>query len=146
MHDPAIYKNPLAFYPERFMGPDAEPDPQIYIWGFGRRVCPGRVIADFGIWLTLASVLTCFDITQPDADAPTGIEASKARPEWFVPGTISHPQPFDVKIKVRSEEHVKLVRAVEEEHPWGGSGSDELNEIVRGMKGDAVVGEKHGGV
>lgn len=39
-HDPAIYHDPMAFKPERFLaapGYEAEPDPRSTVYGFGRR-------------------------------------------------------------------------------------------------------------
>lgn len=37
MHDPRVYKNPMDFNPERFMGPNPEMDPKNACFGFGRR-------------------------------------------------------------------------------------------------------------
>jgi len=43
-HDPALYPNPEAFCPERFMG--AGPKARIWLpWGGGRKVCLGRHLA-----------------------------------------------------------------------------------------------------
>jgi cytochrome P450 len=39
--DPRNYNNPDKFNPERFLGPEPELDPRKYIFGFGRRKCPG---------------------------------------------------------------------------------------------------------
>ena len=49
LHDSATYKDPMAFRPERFMGPGPEQDPRAYAFGFGRMICPGRVYAYEGI-------------------------------------------------------------------------------------------------
>jgi len=49
MHDPQEYKDPSIFNPERFLGPNPEPDPTDRgLFGYGRRVCPGAhlVITD----------------------------------------------------------------------------------------------------
>ena len=51
MHDPNTYTDPDAFRPERFMGSNPEMDPHALVFGFGRRVCPGRELADTSLWL-----------------------------------------------------------------------------------------------
>ncbi|EAU32638.1 predicted protein [Aspergillus terreus NIH2624] len=56
-HDPNIYPDPMAFKPERFIDTathKAERDPYYYSFGFGRRVCPGRTLADANIYITMA--------------------------------------------------------------------------------------------
>lgn len=35
--DETVYRDPHGFRPERFMGPDAEPLPVEFAFGFGRR-------------------------------------------------------------------------------------------------------------
>ncbi len=50
------------FKPERHLyrsGPDAV-DPRDYVFGFGRRVCPGKDLADAGVWLAIATLLSAF--------------------------------------------------------------------------------------
>lgn len=37
LRDPATYKDPMEFKPERYLGPTPEPDPRTYCFGFGRR-------------------------------------------------------------------------------------------------------------
>ena len=50
MHDPAVYEDPDEFRPERFIR-DGKLDPSVqdpvsFIFGFGRRICPGMGFAD----------------------------------------------------------------------------------------------------
>ncbi|OSX58632.1 hypothetical protein POSPLADRAFT_1060526 [Postia placenta MAD-698-R-SB12] len=51
--DPGLYPDPEVFRPERFEEMDAETasarDPGKYTFGFGRRICPGRYLADTSI-------------------------------------------------------------------------------------------------
>lgn len=42
MHDEEMYPNPETFNPERFLSANPEPDPRKWVFGFGRRVCPGK--------------------------------------------------------------------------------------------------------
>ncbi|KAG1747590.1 cytochrome P450 [Suillus lakei] len=39
--DQEMYPDPLEFRPERFLGPSPQLDPRKFIFGFGRRACPG---------------------------------------------------------------------------------------------------------
>jgi cytochrome P450 len=56
-HDPALYPNPQAFCPERFIG--AAPQPRIWLpWGGGRKVCVGRHLALLEMQLVLRETLS----------------------------------------------------------------------------------------
>ncbi len=58
----------MEFRPERFIThPDhkAEPDPRTYTFGYGRRVCPGRYVADNALFVTIAQSLAVFKIEKP---------------------------------------------------------------------------------
>lgn len=39
--DKELYPNPLEFRPERFLGPSPQVNPRKFVFGFGRRGCPG---------------------------------------------------------------------------------------------------------
>ncbi|THC96012.1 hypothetical protein EYZ11_004511 [Aspergillus tanneri] len=126
-HDPAVYPEPSVFKPERFIeSPEhpAEPDPRYLSFGFGRRVCPGRNLAVSNVFLTVARCLAVFDVTHVVRDGKkVSIEPN------FSPGAISHPMPFEVSIKPRSEEHERIIRSVEKEHPWEKSQAEELRNL-----------------
>lgn len=114
VHDPTTYPDPKSFKPERFLGEFPETDPREYIFGFGRRRCPGRLLADSSVWLTIAKTLAAFDIRQ-EKDA----EGKEVQPEVrFSAGVVSHPVAFKADIKPRSQHVAELVRAVEQMHPW----------------------------
>ena len=44
MHDEEVYPDPFTFDPSRHLGDDPQPDPLKYVFGFGRRVCPGMLL------------------------------------------------------------------------------------------------------
>ncbi|KAI2787985.1 O-methylsterigmatocystin oxidoreductase [Penicillium oxalicum] len=116
MHDPATYHDPMTFKPERFLpseGHTPETDPHTIAFGFGRRICPGRFLADNTVFLTVAQTLAVFDIRNAVQD---GVPASN--PPKFQAGMVSQPVPFQCSIKVRSPSHEALVLSVEQEHPW----------------------------
>ena len=67
LHDEILYPEPFSFNPDRYMtngtlNPETI-DPEIATFGFGRRKCPGRYLAKESLWLNVASILACFNIT-----------------------------------------------------------------------------------
>ncbi|EUC65529.1 cytochrome P450 family protein [Rhizoctonia solani AG-3 Rhs1AP] len=107
--DPTIYHDPETFKPERFIDTashEAELDPQSFVFGFGRRRCPGIQLAQASVWLAIVTVLSVFDIS-PDLDA----SGRPIMPDLkYSQSTISGPKPFKCKIKPRSLSAEKLIR------------------------------------
>lgn len=65
LHDPVVFPEPDSFKPERFINPDgsSRDDPVVStIFGFGKRICPGRHLADAMMFIVIASFLSVFDI------------------------------------------------------------------------------------
>ncbi|KNG81214.1 putative cytochrome P450 [Aspergillus nomiae NRRL 13137] len=123
-HDPDVFHDPREFKPERYLGDNPEPDPHRLAFGFGRRICPGRVMADAAIYLNIAQCLAAFNIGKKVVDG----KEVEPRVE-FQAALISHPEPYDVSIKPRSSMHEELIRAVEIDYPWEKSHADELVNI-----------------
>ncbi|KAF5710714.1 oxidoreductase [Fusarium mundagurra] len=61
-HNPDVYHDPMEFKPERYFEPYNEPSPSDLVFGFGRRACPGRWIADQTLFLSIAQTLAVFKI------------------------------------------------------------------------------------
>ncbi len=71
LHDPVRYPEPDSFKPERFINPDgsAREDPVLTtIFGFGKRICPGRHLADALIFIIVACFLSVFNINGDGTD------------------------------------------------------------------------------
>ncbi|EMD32418.1 hypothetical protein CERSUDRAFT_118759 [Gelatoporia subvermispora B] len=109
LHDPDTYPEPMKFSPERFLQSNSDsglnPDPAIGAFGYGRRICPGRFMANNSLFIIIASVLVAFDIG-PGVDG-SGIPTPTTA--VFTNGMISHPAPFKFAIKPRSSEAIALI-------------------------------------
>ena len=126
-HDPDVYHDPVEFKPERFLGVDGkepEMDPHTIVFGFGRRVCPGRILADTTVYLSVVQSLAVFNVTKAVKDD----KEVEVKPE-FQAGVISHPVPWKFDITPRSVHHEALVLSVEESHPWQQSDAPDLENI-----------------
>lgn len=77
LNNPEDYPEPEAFNPERFLKivngryeyDESVRDPRTVEFGFGRRICPGRFIAEQSLYAAVVTVLATCDISAPlDAD------------------------------------------------------------------------------
>ncbi|KAF9464583.1 cytochrome P450 [Collybia nuda] len=108
--DPNIYKSPDLFSPERFLATEAhtsETDPRNFMFGFGRRTCPGVHLADASLWLACVSILATFDICPVMKEGKPIFPSGK-----YMDGSISHPEPFECIIKPRSEATATLIQVL----------------------------------
>ena len=105
--DPALYADPDVFRPERFLAlphEDAQrADPRRFVFGFGRRRCPGAHLVESSLWLLVASMVATLDVT-------------KARGEHGEPAVtfdnavFRSPSPFECDIRPRSDQARVLIR------------------------------------
>ncbi|KAJ7459915.1 cytochrome P450 [Mycena latifolia] len=111
-HDESIYPEPDRFNPDRFFRADGtlNDDDTVLAFGFGRRVCPGRHLADATVWATIASVLATFTIGKAKDAAGNEIDIKPVYSDGFV----SHPEPFECSITPRSETAKDLIQATAE--------------------------------
>jgi hypothetical protein len=105
--DESRYVDPEAFNPDRFFDRDGSlnDDDSNYVFGFGRRMCPGRHMARASLWLSMATTLWAFNIAKAkDAsgkEIPVNVE--------YTDGLVSHPHPHACTIVPRSPQTGNLI-------------------------------------
>ncbi|OCH91968.1 cytochrome P450 [Obba rivulosa] len=93
--------DPQAFLPERFLDASHPTvDPSLWAFGFGRRICPGRFLAENSLFIFIATLLSAFDICPPEKGD------MKVQFKEFL---ISILEPFECRITPRSETKAHLV-------------------------------------
>ncbi|KAI9149625.1 o-methylsterigmatocystin oxidoreductase [Paramyrothecium foliicola] len=126
VHDPSVYPNPEKFEPERFLSPRNEQDPLANIFGYGRRICPGRFLAEDSVWLTAARLLAVFNCQK--------LRDEQGREVNFeittTPGLLCQLAPYPYSITPRSDRHAELIRSVEVDHPWEKGDAEQLNKLL----------------
>lgn len=85
--------SPEDFVPERFLDLDEHViDPSTYVFGFGRRVCPGKLLAEKTVFIVVCHLLTTFKLEK----------LSEIPKPWFkTTGLSSYPNPFPCSFKLR---------------------------------------------
>jgi len=112
LHDPETYTEPEKFNPDRYMpdfGKGPEPHPRAFAFGFGRRVCPGIQLAEAAMFITAATTLAAFNISNAVENGVKIIPTGEMKDN----GVISHPQPFKFCLQPRSEKAKELILSAE---------------------------------
>ncbi|KAJ7146035.1 cytochrome P450 [Mycena epipterygia] len=94
--------DPQDFIPERFLGDSECPSPASWAFGFGRRICPGKHLAENSVFIQISTILSTFDISPP--------EGGVLKPEFGL-NLVSYPKEFDCTILPRSEAKAKILVA-----------------------------------
>jgi len=100
--------DPEIFRPDRYL--EANPrDPSLYVFGFGRRICPGRYMANNTLFIAISAVLQLFSMTK---EVPF-------EPRWENAMAV-HLAPFPASFKLRYEGAEKLINEDDWDLQWNG--------------------------
>lgn len=108
LYQDAASFNPMRYKPKSEGGRD-EPFPA-FPFGFGRRICPGRALADTSIWIAVSTILSLFRVEK--AHDPSGKELPQV---GMRTGLTSHPLPYDCQIQIRDSHAKALLATIEED-------------------------------
>ncbi|EPS99958.1 hypothetical protein FOMPIDRAFT_1123474 [Fomitopsis schrenkii] len=104
--DENMYDNPDEFRPERFLeaNPEIE-DPRNIVFGYGRRLCPGRLFADTTLFLAISGIAATLDIRKARDSAGNIITPEGT----FFSAFVSYPKEYKCAITPRSLTAVHVV-------------------------------------
>jgi len=111
--DERIYKDPFKFDPERFLpAPLGRGEPvSSGPFGFGRRICPGRHLADDSLWIAMATILSALSILKA-----VGKDGNDVVPDVtsVTTGITSRPTAFPCRIEPRNVAAATLIKQIAE--------------------------------
>lgn len=96
--DPDVFPDPDAFKPDRWLDTEGRvrDDLKFFVFGFGRRVCPGQHVANSSVFINAVLVLWAFRLTL-DRTKPLDDAA-------FMNGTLPNEQPCSIDFQTRIPE------------------------------------------
>ncbi|KAJ3985162.1 cytochrome P450 [Lentinula detonsa] len=105
------------FRPERYLLSTHEDDvlygrkrdPRSYVFGFGRRQCPGQNLVESSVWLLTATLLSTVDVRRPCVEGEDGKERVVRENVNFNNSVFRTPDPFGVDIRPRSEKALEVI-------------------------------------
>ena len=108
--NPEDYHDPKRFHPERFLDGSLRNYPQAQghsAFGWGRRVCPGQLVAEQGLFITISRILWGFKISHA-IDQKTGKEIL-VDIDAYTDGFNSKPLPFKCRLEPRRPKYVDIM-------------------------------------
>ncbi|KAF8524189.1 cytochrome P450 [Gautieria morchelliformis] len=109
VHNHEVYQDPRKFWPERFDGRfPMIPDPRHFVFGFGRRICPGRHLANESVFIAIACLISAYNFSKA-----LGRDGKEIEPNIGYSPITGALQPFECQITPRSQETVALIKATQ---------------------------------
>ncbi|KIJ41822.1 hypothetical protein M422DRAFT_255142 [Sphaerobolus stellatus SS14] len=97
--------NPDSFDPARFFEKGRRDPGQTGAFGYGRRICPGRYMAENSLFIAVASILQVFNIS-PAKDSL----GNDVLPDYeWISGVLSPPADYECTLKPRSKAAEALI-------------------------------------
>ncbi|KAG1737190.1 cytochrome P450 [Suillus lakei] len=103
--DEKRYPDTSRFMPERFLDCQWSVDPAAYVFGSGRRVCPGWYTVDATLWFAIATMLATVDFSFAKDDQGKVIDFTPQ----FTTGLTHSAAVFPCDISPRSHIHSEFV-------------------------------------
>ncbi|KAJ6448206.1 cytochrome P450 [Mycena sanguinolenta] len=100
LHDPEVFMNPMQFHPDRYQNLDSEMEKVTrVVFGFGRRSCPGKSLAESTLFAIAATILaTCELVPEVDEDG------NDIMPNvTYSSGIFRFPSRFECNVKPRTD-------------------------------------------
>jgi len=96
--------DPDVFRPERFLEKELR-HPAQFVFGFGRRICPGRFMSENSVFIAICSILQVFKI-----DNAVNEDGSKIHVEpYWIPSMVTHLASFPASFELRFNGAEKLI-------------------------------------
>ncbi|OCH88152.1 cytochrome P450 [Obba rivulosa] len=108
--DEELFPDPEIFNPERYGLTIDEAtrkarDPRQWIFGFGRRRCPGIHLMESSVWLAMVAIIATLNVTKA-----VNANGKVVEPEVKFENMVFRiPNKFQCEIKPRSEQHAALI-------------------------------------
>lgn len=128
--DSSRFKDPDQFKPERFLvdgDNDTKHDkyadpygPDRYVWGGGKRICPGIYLAENSLFITVAKILWAFNILPP-LDEHGQEMALDISDDAYQDGRVTIPKHFKLRFVPRSSVIEDLIKS-----EWAAANKDGL--------------------
>ncbi|KAJ8690320.1 monooxygenase activity protein [Pleurotus ostreatus] len=105
--DEEMYGSPDIFEPGRWITPDGhlKANSTGFMFGFGRRVCPGKGLAEDFLWLVIARVLSAYSVAK-DRNAHGEVDLTEDYDSSLL---FSQPRQFQCSITPRSPQAHQMI-------------------------------------
>lgn len=100
--DDAVFRDPYAFKPERWL---EDPNLPLSTFGFGRRACPGKQMAENSLYIAIARLIWGYNFHHAYEN---GLRV-ELDPWDMKEGVVSPPATFSAVLSVRSSVHQRLI-------------------------------------
>ncbi|KAI9431005.1 cytochrome P450 [Lactarius psammicola] len=130
LHNPDLFPDQETFKPGRFLNEDGifRDDPTIsFAFGAGKRICPGRHLAEATLFIVTASVFSVFNVTK--AKDENGHE-TPVTPAMQNDAVASHPVKFECAINPRDKVAEDLIKVLTPEPPVSAGGATYEQEVI----------------
>ncbi|CAI7586938.1 unnamed protein product [Penicillium bialowiezense] len=102
-HDDDFFKSPYAFNPARWI---ENPQLPVNSFGFGKRACPGKAVAENSLLINMSRILWAFNISHVERDG----KPVKVDPNNFIFRISLTPAAFEASFQPRSKHRETVVR------------------------------------